>query len=347
MNYKTILFAPLLSILSSSSFSSASSQTNWSDMGEYWEPSLPKLILALKDELSSCKKDNKGRILQPCYSKSLKGAKFSRAGYPLPYAQDFSLSFDDPDLFATAKNILESVALKEDPIRVAVPFSTDIYTKEYVITVNTVGKCLSLNFNNCFSRFATLQAHKEDPINTWVSISGMTPGRTTEKDFINRMGEKAFYNYRRSDLTPPDFNEKVPILVWYSAIYELNDSFWGLPGEIKSEVKFGDYNLIDTINIYCDWDQSLYDRLSKKLSDKYIAHRLPSIPPLLSNYISFEPKSESCKKYNCPSISMSKEDSVLTISLFGSQSYIGHGNYFQRWHKERQRLYEKSIDIFD
>lgn len=340
MNYKTILFAPLLSILSSSS--SASSQTNWSDMGEYWEPSLPKLILALKDELSSCKKDNKGRILQPCYSKSLKGAKFSRAGYPLPYAQNFSLSFDDPDLFATAKNILEAVALKEDPIRVAVPFSTHIYTKEYVITVNTVGKCLSLNFNNCFSRFATLQAHKEDPINTWVSISGMTPGRTTEKDFINRMGEKAFYNYRRSDLTPPDFNEKVPILVWHTACYELYGSFWGLPGEINSIVRFGDYNLIEGIHINCRWDQLLFNRLSEKLSDKYtVSSRLSS------NYIIFEPKSEACKKYNCPNISIRETGSVLEIDLYGNQSYVGDWNYFHRWHKERQRIYEKSIDIFD
>lgn len=338
MNYKTILFAPLLSILSFSAYA----ETNWSDMGEYWEPSLPKLILALKDEWKSCKKDSKGRILQPCYSKTLKGAKFSHEGF----LDEIILSFDDPDLFVTAKNILESVALKEDQIRVDSPFCPTLHTKEYILTANTDGSKLIINFKYCFSEFTTLQAHKEDPVNTWVSISGMTPGRTTEKDFIKRMGEKAFFSYKRSDITPPDFNEKSPFLFWYSAIYELNGSFWGLPGEIKSEVTFGDYNLIDTIIIYCDWDQSLYDRLSKKLSDKYIAHRLPSIPPL-SNYISFEPKSESCKKYNCPSISMSKEDSVLTISLFGSQSYIGYGNYFQRWHKERQRLYEKSIDIFD
>lgn len=313
-------------------------------MGEYWEPSLPKLILALKDEWNSCKKDKTGRVLQPCYSNSLNGAKFKHADF---LGQDFVLSFDDPDLFVKAKNILESVALEEDSIRVDFPFFTNIHTKEYMLVVNADGsKSFVYSFKDCFSEFTTLQAHKEDPVNTWVSISGMTPGRTTEKDFIKRMGEKAFFNYKRSDITPPDFNEKSPFLFWYSAIYELNGSFWGLPGEIKSEVTFGDYNLIDTIIIYCDWDQSLYDRLSKKLSDKYIAHRLPSIPPL-SNYISFEPKSESCKKYNCPSISMSKEDSVLIISLFGSQSYIGYGNYFQRWHKERQRLYEKSIDIFD
>ena len=350
MNYKTILFASLLSILSSSSFSSASYKTNWSDMGEYWEPSFPKLKLALKDEWNSCKKDKTGRVLQPCYSNSLNGAKFSDGGISSLLAQNFVLSFDDPDLFVKAKNILESVALEEDSIRVDFPdfpFFTNIHTKEYILGINADDSKFIFNLKDCFSKFTTLQAHKEDPVNTWVSISGMTPGRTTEKDFIKRMGEKAFFNYKRSDITPPDFNEKSPFLFWYSAIYELNGSFWGLPGEIKSEVKFGDYNLIDTINIYCDWDQSLYDRLSKKLSDKYIAHRLPSIPPLLSNYISFEPKSESCKKYNCPSISMSKEDSVLTISLFGSQSYIGYGNYFQRWHKERQRLYEKSIDIFD
>lgn len=209
MNYKSILFAPLLSILSFSAYA----ETNWSDMGEYWEPSLPKLILALEDEWKSCKKDSKGRILQPCYSKTLKGAKFSHAGFPLPGDKDFTLSFDDPDLFVTAKNLLELVALKEDQIRVDSPFCPTLHTKEYIITANTDGsECLIVNFKNCFSKFSTLQAHKEDPINTWVSISGMTPGRTTEKDFINWMGEKAFFNYRRSDLTPPDFNEKSPFL---------------------------------------------------------------------------------------------------------------------------------------
>jgi hypothetical protein len=338
MNYKSILFAPLLSILSFSAYA----ETNWSDMGEYWEPSLPKLILALKDEWKSCEKDSKGRILQPCYSKTLKGAKFLHEGF----LDEIILSFDDPDLFVTAKNILESAALKEDQIRVDSPFCPTLHTKEYILTANTDGSKLIIHFKNCFSQFSTLQAHKEDPINTWVSISGMTPGRTTEKDFINWMAEKAFFNYRRSDLMPPDFNEKSPFLFWHTACYELNGSFWGLPREIRSVVMFGDYNLIDIIDIYCEWDRSLFDQLSEKLSEKY-AIEYRSQGDLLGDSISFKPKSESCKKYNCPSIVISKEDSVLRIFLFGDQSYIGYGNYFQRWHKERQRLYEKSIDIFD
>lgn len=332
MNYKTILFAPLLSILSSS----ASSQTNWSDMGEYWEPRLPKLMLSLEDESRLCKKNEKQKgDKQPCMSKVLIGAKL------LTWARDgeVKMVFADEELYRKAHEIFEDQARKDGAWKyVSAGFDprTSFSSKSYFVFCEPGLKRIGISRSSAVEAFDTIKAHREDPVNTWVSVAGMTPGVTTERDFLNMANSRREASFIKIPLEP-NLNWG-GILYWYSAFYKIKGHFWGLPREDESSVKFGDYNLIDEIKIKCHWDGSFFNKLSAKLTEKY---RI--VASYKDTWKVFKPKSEACLKYNCPLIAIGKNGEFLEIALKGNQSYIGLENYASKIYRLKRQMNEEKI----
>lgn len=326
----------LFSFFCFTSFAS-NAQTNWSETGKYWEPKLPESIISLETELLSC--DKSDGYPKVCFSDVLKGAFVRKVNSIV-----LNVSFDDKQLFEKAKEIFQQEAREKQAIVSKYPNFDRFDAKEYALVIPTdESKTISIYLKYCLNKFATKQVIKEDPINTRISISGITPGVTTEKDILKLIKTKGFINFRKISLTPPDFSSNSSFLFWHSSFYEFQGGFFGLLGEVESSITFGDYNLIDSINIKCKWDQTFYERLHNELSKEYISNK----SKLEDFKATFYPTNPSCAKVVCPSITISKEEDFLDVSLYGNQSYIGEGNYIYKWHKKREDAIRNSVSLFN
>lgn len=184
---------------------------------------------------------------------------------------------------------------------------------------------------------------------TTLKIGGLSLGRSTESDFRKRLAASPNVKSQRYVVSQIKDFSSFDEPSWFSSSYEIAQNFWNFPGELSSDVVFGDYNRLGLIRITGRLANGpeVLEFLSGKFTE--VDHfKLGSIE--MATYT----LNETCKKGEliCPTLDYSTDsyNHIYRLTIHNTVSYLGQSNYafeyYQR-HNDSIKNQKKSMeDIF-